>query len=342
MNAFPTRFASTLALSELPFFLRSAPDRLALADPSLGPIVDIHTHLALGYGPFGAVDLLCEQPRTAHYLPVERAIDLEGYANLNYTPADLRVLRQDLMWRGFTPGGLRRTHTAPNLLREARELGIVTCCLLPIDFPGLGRNAAAYLDVARREPGLLALGSVHPFLPRVAERLAAQKAAGARGVKVHPAVQLVPADHPRAMVLYRAAAELDLFVLFHCGPVGIEPAVGRACSQLKHYWRAVKENPQTRFVLGHSGALQFDLALDLARLYPNVWLETSSQSLTNVRRLVAEAPPERLLFGSDWPFYPQAFPLAKLLIATAADPAARRRVLFDNARTLLGELENLP
>jgi predicted TIM-barrel fold metal-dependent hydrolase len=102
------------------------------------------------------------------------------------------------------------------------------------------------------------------------------------------------------------------------------------------YEPAVAENPETTFVLGHAGALQFDLALELAHRYPNVWLETASQSLPVVRRLAAEAPPERVLFGSDWPFYSQAMAISKVLIATEGRPQARRRMLFENAVRLLG------
>jgi predicted TIM-barrel fold metal-dependent hydrolase len=123
-------------------------------------------------------------------------------------------------------------------------------------------------------------------------------------------------------------------VLFHCGPVDIEPPLGRYLSQLKHYWRAVADNPDTTFVLGHSGALQMEAALDLCKHYPNVYLETSSQGLPNVRRIVAEAPPERVMFGSDWPFYHQATPLAKVFIATEGQPETRARVLWQNAARL--------
>jgi predicted TIM-barrel fold metal-dependent hydrolase len=72
-----------------------------------------------------------------------------------------------------------------------------------------------------------------------------------------------------------------------------------------------------------------------------VWLELSSQSLTNVRRILDEAPPERLVHGSDWPFYHQAISLAKILLATEAHPDARRRVLYGNAARLFG-LPELP
>ena len=230
---------------------------------------------------------------------------------------------------------MRRTHTLPNLLREMGELGIHKSALLPVELPLLSRNAESYLQVAAGCDEVIAFGSVHPLNGDAVDRLARQKTAGARGVKLHPAAQLMPADHPRAMALYRVCAELKLPVLWHCGPVGIEPWLGRWCSQLKHYWRAVHDNPGTTFILGHAGALQMPLALDLAKSYANVYLELSSQSRGNIGTILEQAPTDRLLFGTDWPFYHQAIQLAKVLLLTEDDPALRRRVLWDNAAALL-------
>lgn len=331
----PTRFESLNDLARLPYF-EVVEGRLVLADQSLGPAVDLHTHLALSYALPASVDLRQLHDKTEHYLPPDRPIDLEVYINRNFTAADLDQLSKDLTWKSVTAGGMRRTHTLPNLLREMRELGIRQSVLLPIDFPVLSDNAGQWLKVSQGEPGIVCFGSVHPFAPNVEAKLDAQKALGAKGIKVHPAVQLVRPDADRAMRLYRLCGEKGLTVLFHCGPVDIEPPIGRYLSQVRHYERALAENPGTTFVLGHSGALQMDLALSFAQKYPNVYLELSSQSLTNVKRILAQAPPDRVLFGTDWPFYHQAIGLAKVFLAAGSDAALRRRVLYDNAARLFG------
>jgi len=330
-----TYYESGRALARLPWFRRDG-ERLVLREPLGGGVVDVHTHLALSYLLPGGVDLSARHPATEHYLPLGRAVELDRYANRNFSADDLRRMRRDLTLVSATPWGMRRTHTAPNLLAEMDDLGIARSVLLPIDFPALSRNAERYLDVAAHEPRLVAFGSVHPYACDPAARLQAQQGRGARGVKVHPAVQLVAPDDRRAVRLYRLCGERGLPVLWHCGPVGIEPRLGRRLSQVKHYGGAIRDCPGTTFVLGHCGALQFEQGLELAQRYPNVWLEVSSQSLANVRRVVAEAPPDRILFGSDWPFYHQSLALAKVLIATEGDPGARRRILWENGERLLG------
>jgi predicted TIM-barrel fold metal-dependent hydrolase len=130
-------------------------------------------------------------------------------------------------------------------------------------------------------------------------------------------------EHPQ--IVHRGLDDLE-----------IEPPLGRFLTQVRHYERPIAKNPGTTFVLGHSGALQMDVAIELSRQYPNVYLEISSQSLSNVRRLLREVAHDRLLFGSDWPFYHQAMPLAKLLIASEGDDALRRKVQYENAARLLG------
>src|SRR6185295_11955749 len=101
------------------------------------------------------------------------------------------------------------------------------------------------------------------------------------------------------------------------------------------YERPIAENPRTTFVLGHSGALQFDEALELQRRYPNVWLESSSQQLSNIKRIVERADVDRVVHGSDWPFYHPAISVSKVLIATEGKPDVRHQMLWANAARLL-------
>jgi len=335
-----SRFRDVLDLARLPYFeLRGegAGRRLAIADPSLGPAIDVHTHLALSFIRPPQVDLLAEWPETEHYLPVrERPIDFDVYLNRCYTPGDLATLKRDLTLGGFTAGGMRRTHTIPNLEREMRDLGISQSVLLPIDFPApLSRNAETWSAAAQGRATMIAFGSVHPFDRDPARRLDAQVALGIRGVKIHPAVQIVAPDHPRSMRIYRLCGERRLPVFFHCGPVGIEPWLQRKLTQVRRYEPALAENPGTTFILGHSGALQPEIAIGFARRFSNVWLEVSSQSMPVIRRIIDEVDPSRLLYGTDWPFYHQAIQLAKIFIATEGNDALRRAILHDNAARLL-------
>ncbi len=125
-------------------------------------------------------------------------------------------------------------------------------------------------------------------------------------------------------------------MLFHGGPVGIEPAAARRRSQVARYEATLAENPDTTFILGHSGALQVEEALRFADRYPNAWFELSCLGLAALREVLDRVPADRILYGTDWPFYHQALTLARVLIATDGDAALRRAVLHDNAVRVLG------
>jgi predicted TIM-barrel fold metal-dependent hydrolase len=328
-------FRDLLGLAELPWFARGDEGRLVVRDRSFGPVLDVHTHVALAYVMPIQVDVFKETPETLHYLPGCRPLDLELYANKNFLAGDLTEMKRDLSLRSMGPHGMRATHTAPNLVREMDEMGITRSVLLPIDFPVLSHNAETALDVARGNDRIVGFGSVHPWSRNLARKLDAQIALGARGIKVHPAVQCVRPDDPRAIRLYRLCGERGIPVLWHCGPVGIAPRLGEYLTQVRFYEKPIAECPRTTFILGHAGALQLDLGVALQKRYPNVWLETASQSLPGVRTIVERADTSRVLMGSDWPFYHQAISLSKVLLATEGRPEVRRAILWGNAARLL-------
>jgi predicted TIM-barrel fold metal-dependent hydrolase len=333
---YPTRFESLHDLARLPFF-EVREGRLVVSDPSVPEAIDMHTHLALAFVRPLQLDLHKKYAETEHYLPKERALDFGVYQNRNFSQDDLDAMTRDLGVGSLRSSGMRATHTVPNLVHEMGELKIARSVLLAIDFPrGLSENAKNWLRAAKGRDELIVFGSVHPFDRDIEGKLDEQVALGARGIKVHPAVQMVRPDAARCMALYRACGARKLPIFFHCGPVDIETRLGRYLSQVRHYERAIAECPETTFVLGHAGALQLPEALGFARKYPNVWLELASQSLPGVQRVVDDAPRDRIVFGTDWPFYHQAIGLAKVLIATQHDLAARRAVLHDNAARLLG------
>jgi predicted TIM-barrel fold metal-dependent hydrolase len=338
-KAFPHRFSGLRDLARLPWFeLKNG--KLVVVDPSVDRAIDMHTHLALAYVRPMAVDLTAAHDDVEHYLPADAELDFDVYVNKNFAADELKRMNRDLVLGSLTSSGMRRTHTVPNLVREMGELSIAQSVLLPIELPRpLSNNTRSWLnavhDVAADEQ-IVCFGSVHPYTFNMEAQLDEQVRLGVRGIKVHPAVQMVRPDDARAMKLYRLCAARKLPVLWHCGPVEIEPALGRYMSQLTHYERGIAENPATTFVLGHSGALQMDQAVEYARRYDNVWLEVSSQSVGNIGRLLDTLGDERVMYGTDWPFYHQAIALAKVLMATEGLPQTRARVLRGNAARLLG------
>lgn len=334
MTTHPTTFASTLDLARLPWFEVEGGNRLVV-DDTVGPVIDMHTHLAMGYLRALQVDVTVETPATAYYFPLTLPVDLEGYANRNFDAGALFMMQLDLTALALSGKGMRTTHTAPNLLRDMRALGIAHSVVLPIDLPVGAQNTDVVLAACASHPELVPFSSVHPLRRDVDSHLDRHQAAGARGVKIHPAVQSIGPDHPRTVHLCGRCGAKGLPVLFHCGPVGIATKSADRRCQVGRYEKAIAENPDTTFVLGHSGALQCEEALAFADRYPNTMFELASLGLDVIRTVLDTVPADRIVYGTDWPFYHQALTLARVLIATDGDDALRRAVLHDNAARLL-------
>ena len=77
-------------------------------------------------------------------------------------------------------------------------------------------------------------------------------------------------------------------------------------------------------------------AVPLARRYPNAWLDIHGQGVTTLHELIERVGGDRLLFGTDWPFYHLAATLAKVLLVTRDRTDIRDAILRGNALRLLG------
>jgi len=143
-------------------------------------------------------------------------------------------------------------------------------------------------------------------------------------------------DDEAMFPIYRACDELGLPVIFHGGRAGIEPEAMHQYTLMRHYEGAFRAFPNVQFVLGHAGARDAEDAITLAARHPNLWFDSHGQGVTMLARMLDKIGPDRLLFGTDWPFYHLASALAKVLIVTEDRPADRVAVLYGNAARLLG------
>ena len=80
--------------------------------------------------------------------------------------------------------------------------------------------------------------------------------------------------------------------------------------------------------------------LELALRHENAWLGAHGQSVSALDVMIERTGGDRLLFGTDWPFYHIGMSLAKVLICTESRDrrTIRQRILRENALQLLPEL----
>jgi predicted TIM-barrel fold metal-dependent hydrolase len=154
-------------------------------------------------------------------------------------------------------------------------------------------------------------------------------------VKLHPTMQRFYPDDNDVMEIYQACERLGLVVFFHAGRAGIEPEVTHRYALPRHFEGALSSFPKVDFVIGHAGARDTAAALPLALRYPNAWLGIHGQGVTRLAEMLDATGGERMLYGTDWPFYHLAATLAKVLIVTDRRPEQRDAILRGNAERLL-------
>ncbi len=341
----PLRFQGYRGLAELPWFEldRDGRLRLVLDEPPRG--LDLHTHLAMWMLFARPVDLLRASDRVRYRLDCDASeppctLDLDVYINGNFTASGLAELRRQFRRQLWGGGEASRTYTIPNLVEELDRMGFARAAVLPIAWglPFGDDLTLAWLDALQAAGAgerLVPFASVHPRDGAWREKLRAYAARGVRGVKLHPEMQRFRPDEDEAMEVYEACGRLGLPVIFHTGRSGIEPRFLRRYAVVRAYEAGPATFPAVRFLFGHSGARDFAEALRLAKARPNVWMEIAGQSATNLQVMLEGLGPNRLVFGSDWPFYPLAPTLAKVLLVTRDRPEARRAILRENALGLL-------
>ncbi len=340
----PMVFAGYRDLARLTYFRLTDDGRLAVAT-DLPPVIDCHTHLGWSYFLAPDVDLLRATPRTQYLLDCDAQappceLDLDVYVNSNFTESMLNSLRWETIRTLLLGGQAASTHTIPNLVTEMDLLRIQSAAVLPIAVtlpfssdPTLHQLEA--IERAKVSHRLIPFASVHPGDRHGTAKLRDYANRGVRGLKLHPEMQRFYPDSDEAMSIYAECRRLQLPVIFHAGRSGIEPEFLRPYALIRRLKRAVQEFRDVAFIFGHAGARDSEEAAALARQNDNVWLELSSQGLTRIYELYRDLGSSKLLYGSDWPFYPQAVALAKVLLVTDHDEQARQRILGGNALEVL-------
>lgn len=149
------------------------------------------------------------------------------------------------------------------------------------------------------------------------------------GLKFHGDTYRVPISDSRHDPYYEYADSRRLPVLFHTWHGSPNNGAAEAKKVLEKYH-------DFAFIAGHSFRGSFDDGVELARRYPNLYLElTAVLSQRGMLEHFVEAGLEdRILFGVDAPWFSYDFGIGALLSADITDEV-RRKILYKNAAALL-------
>jgi predicted TIM-barrel fold metal-dependent hydrolase len=239
--------------------------------------------------------------------------------------------------------------TPAHLLREMERLKIHRCVLQAVvRRPDAMRKINAWTAAAMKASGgrLLGFGGIHPLaagddIDDEIKRF--RNEYGFPGIKLHPTLQGFDPMGPQARRLYDRAAREGLAVLIHPDHrTGRRFQRGTPDQALTHekLCALIEEHPGLPIVAAHLGSRHSERLEAAVKANPTVWLD-----LAIVRIFYPEGPAtvvdairrfgaERVLFGSDFPYWPQEAALSyfdKLNLT----PEERRAIQVDNPRRFL-------
>lgn len=222
--------------------------------------------------------------------------------------------------------------TIDHLLERSRAASIDKCVVLcaatapaqviPAD------NYAIGLQQAHAE--VIAFGTVHPGFDDWQKELGRLKAAGIRGIKLHPDFQDFWLDDPRLFPIFEEAQK-DFIFEIHVGD-NTRPENNPSCPY--KLATVLDAFPDLTVIGAHFGGYRMwehALSVLTEKSRANLWLDTSSTtpfaSPELIRRLLNTFPQERLLFGTDWPLYDPQDEMERLMTKGGLKPDALDKIM---------------
>lgn len=331
------KFENVQDLVKLPYFKVNSESKLVLRKGLVKKIIDFHTHLGWYYLLADPVDLT-KRSKTNHYFPEKgAAFNLKRYSALDFSLYTKRNCRNQIIKSAYTSNSFSSTHTIPNILEEMDRMNVSQAVVHPIDYPAVTTNTTHLLNSLKNNKRLISFMSIHPLQRNKEELVLRFKKRGALGIKLHPTFQLFKPTNRFALEIYELADKHNLPILFHTGFSPLMPKFFRRFVAFDEFEKVVKDFPKTTFILGHSAISEFERAARLGKKHDNVYLELSGQPPGDIKKIIKIMGNDKLFFGTDWPFYPIAISLAKVLLATEGNEISRKKILFKNAERLLNQ-----
>ena len=230
------------------------------------------------------------------------------------------------------------TATRENLRKSMDEAGIICSVCMPIPphvtFADLRR-------VVAKDPGIIAFTGID-FTREydLDSALADDVKSGAKGLKLHPIIQNVSLDSPRTFAAVEAFAPHRLPVMLHAGVMsyylkqqkaGENPHYG----EIRYARELVRAFPGVNFIAGHAGLDEVHGVMEMLSGFRNVWVDISFQSPEKIRDLIRVFGPERILYGSDWPWGNRITPQKTVARACRGDKGLEARIFSENAIELM-------
>lgn len=164
----------------------------------------------------------------------------------------------------------------------------------------------------------------------VSQIRAAARDYGFKAVKLHPLSQSYLPNDECVFPVAELAEELDIPLMIHTGhpPFSLPWSV----AQLADLYPRVK---MVMIHMGHGNGMYVQSAIDMAKKYPNLYLETSGMPMhTKIKEAYEQVGSDRIMWGLDAPFHHPTVEMQRTIVSGLTD-AQLEDVFYNNAKKLL-------
>lgn len=212
------------------------------------------------------------------------------------------------------------------ILRRNAEAGIDQSVIFPISNDTYEAANKEIAQICRQHPGKFIGYAKHDAVTekgRIRQMLLYEcRELGLRGLKLHP-----PGTSPEMLDV---VAELGIPIIYHCSRVAVFDDIAR-------------DYPSIDFIIAHLGSdLSSDwrehvAAIEMARRYPNVYLDTGAVMLTRyIEQAIRELGASKVIYGSDMPEVDCRLEIYKIRMLKLPKPQ-EEAILGGNIKRLLGK-----
>ena len=227
--------------------------------------------------------------------------------------------------------------TLASLKRKMAKDGVDIAVVLSIATnPRQQTNVNNYAIEMDKDPAVTAFGSVHPDAPDALFELERLRAAGIRGVKLHPEYQGFYADDEFMKPIYKKISSLDLITVFHAG---YDFAYKPPFKCMPDNMRNAMKWFDSPVVAAHWGGVNCGYeVLDKLCGIDNLYFDTSfgygNMPKDVAYRIIDKQGVDKMLFGTDSPWHTAKMEL-RLINSLDLSSEEQEKLYYKNAQKLL-------
>ncbi|MDI6691230.1 MAG: amidohydrolase family protein [Candidatus Bathyarchaeota archaeon] len=178
-------------------------------------------------------------------------------------------------------------------------------------------------SVKKHSTRIIGFGRVDPRREDAIKELTRIKnGLGLSGIKLHPMVECFRPDHPFFNKFFKKTNALNLPILFHSGDGFSSPGL---------ILKIAKKYPKLPIILAHLR----EASVNALRECENVYVETSG-TLPDFIELSVDIDENRILFGSDIPYYRYPTQIA-IVEAAEISKKSKRKIFYENFQKLFSQ-----